>query len=96
MTAMKIVAVAWFRREDYARIVELSDDQMSPSFDQWEAKMLKIVDGLAQRGVVGVKTILEPSALIAFARGRPGGKIDSNARAEFAAALLRKERERKH
>jgi hypothetical protein len=96
MAAKKIAAVAWFRREDYPRIVEISDDEMIPSFDQWETKMLKVLEGLAARDIIGVKMMIAPDALAAFVCGKPGGKIDSNTRANFAAALLMKERERKH
>ena len=39
MVHLRAVGVAWFRREDYQRIREISDDEMHPTFEQFEAKM---------------------------------------------------------
>jgi hypothetical protein len=93
MAALKSVAVAWFTRDEYDRVRAISDDEMIPSFDDWEAKMTRILGDLASKDVRGEKVFVTAVDLCVFARGK--GKIDSNMRAAFAAALLAQKRERK-
>jgi hypothetical protein len=81
----RAIGVAWFRREDYQRVREISDDEMQPTFEAFEAKMAENLPRFAAAGVVVEKVIVDPEELLAFARKIHGGKIDSNVRAEFAA-----------
>ena len=86
---MRALGVAWFRREDYQRIREISDDQMIPTFDQWEAKMTKfLASQQPPPGVILEKVIVDPDELLAFARKFHGGKIDTKIRGEFAARAV--------
>ena len=45
-----IMAMAWYRPEDYERIRKVSDDEMQPSFAAFEAKMTKTFADLSARG----------------------------------------------
>jgi hypothetical protein len=85
---VRAMAIAWFRREDYQRIREISDDQMAPTFDQFEAKMTQKLAGLKAPGDILEKVIVDPDELLAFARQNHGGKINSNVRGQFAAWLI--------
>jgi hypothetical protein len=81
----RAVGVAWFRREDYQRIRDISDDEMQPTFDDFEAKMAKHLPRFETPDVIIEKVIIDPDELLAFAREFHGGKIDSKVRGEFAA-----------
>jgi hypothetical protein len=92
---MTTANIAWFTRDDDLRIIEASDDEMVATFDQWEAKMLKMLDGLEAQGVVPVKVPVSAAELITFANSS-GRKIDTHARAELAAAKLMKTHKGQH
>ena len=95
-TKVRAVGVAWFRREDYQRIREISDDQMIPAFDQWEAKMQQVLADNAAPGIILEKVIIDPDELVDFARRHHGGKINSKVRSTFAAALVMKKHGTNH
>jgi hypothetical protein len=88
MPKMRALGVAWFRREDYQRIREISDDQMIASFDEFETKMTKRLAQIEAPGTIIEKVIVDPDELLAFARKNFGGKIDTKTRSAFAAALV--------
>lgn len=85
---VRAVAVAWFLREDYQRIREISDDKMVPTFAEWEAKMTKVLANRQAPGIILEKVIVDPDELLAFAKRFHGGKIATKVRAQFAAAAL--------
>ncbi len=87
---IRATGVAWFRREDYQRICEICDDEMIPIFEQWEAKMEKILASRAAPGVILEKVIVNPDDLLAFARQINAGKIDTKVRSAFAASVVMK------
>lgn len=86
----RAIGVAWFREEDYQRIREISDDDMIPTFVEWEAKMLQLLARPAPPGVILEKVIIDPEELLDFARRHHAGKIDSQVRGAFAATLVAK------
>ena len=61
----RAVGVAWLRREDYQRIREISDDEMVPTFDEFEAKMTRQLSNLEAAGMVCKKVIIDPDELVA-------------------------------
>jgi hypothetical protein len=85
---LRAFGVAWFRREDYQRIREISHDQMIPTFDEWEAKMVKFLANQQAAGVILEKVIVGPDDLVAFAKRFHGGKIDTKVRGAFAAFVV--------
>lgn len=87
---LRAFGVAWFRREDYQRIREISHDQMIPIFEQWEAKMTKLLAEQQAPGIILEKVIVDPDELLAFAQRFSGGKIDTKVRGAFAAAQVMK------
>ena len=93
---VRAIAFAWFRAESYQRIREISDDDMVPTFEEFESKNAERLAQLRARGVILEKVIVDPDELLAFARQRHGGKIDSNVRAEFAAWLFAKKQAPNH
>jgi hypothetical protein len=92
MAMHPVLALAWFRAEDYQRVREISDDEMMPTFADFEAKMAKAIPDLEARGIRLQKMIIDPDALLSFAKGDGGGgPIDSKMRSSFAAYLLAKQ-----
>ena len=85
MANLRAIGVAWFRREDYQRIREISDDEMHPTFEQFEAKMAERLPRLNAPGVILEKVIIDPDELLAFAKATYGGKINGEVRSAFAA-----------
>jgi hypothetical protein len=90
MPKPRALCVAWFRREDYQRLREISDDDMIASFDEWEAKMNKFLTDAQSMGVILEKVIVNPDELLAFAKTFHGGKIDTKIRGAFAARAIMK------
>ncbi len=88
-----IVAAAWFRREDYPRILEIADDAMPPTFDEFEIRMTQTIESTEARGIVCRKVLVDPDELLAFARAS-GAKIDTKTRSQFAVFLLMQENNR--
>lgn len=84
------VAVAWFRREDYQRIREVSDDEMQPTFEDFETKMTQMIAGLEARGIACEKMIIDPDQLAAFAKTINAPRIDTKVRSGFAVVLFNK------
>lgn len=93
---MSVRGVAWFRREDYQRIREMSDDEMIASFEEWEAKMTQFLASREEPGVILEKVIIDPDELLAFARQFHDGRINTRVRSEFAARLVMKKHEANH
>jgi hypothetical protein len=88
---MTALGVAWFRPEDYQRIREISDDEMQSTFEAFEAKMARQLPQFEAQlapGAVVEKMIIDPDALLAFARKHHGGKVDTKVRSAFAAFLI--------
>jgi hypothetical protein len=90
MSKVRALGVAWFRREDYQRIREICDDEMIPSFDDWEAKMTKLIAGREAPGIFIEKVIIYPDELLDFAKTTNAGKIDTKVRGAFAASVVMK------
>ncbi|MGE0564029.1 MAG: hypothetical protein AB7O50_05890 [Pseudolabrys sp.] len=87
------MGLAWYRREDYQRIREISNDEMQPTFDAFEEKMQRWLPQLKTQlppGIIIEKVIVNPDDLLAFAEKFHGGKIDTKVRSAFAAAAVMK------
>jgi hypothetical protein len=88
---VRAMGIAWFRAEDYQRIREISDDEMLPTFEEFEARMAARMPQIAAQlgsGIILEKVTIEPDELLAFAREHHSGKINSHVRSEFAARVM--------
>lgn len=90
MAKIPLVALAWFRAEDYQRIREMSDDEMMPTFADFEAKMAKAIPEFEAKGMRLEKVIIDPDDLRAFAKRTGASKIDTKVRSACAGFLLSK------
>jgi hypothetical protein len=75
----RAVGVAWLRREDYQRIREISDDEMVPTFDEFEAKMTGQLSNLEAEGMVCKKVIIDPDELLACQNLHARRQLSANA-----------------
>lgn len=90
MAALRAIAVAWFRREDYQRVREISDDDMIATFEEFEASMMQRLASFEAPGGILEKVIIDPDELLDFARRLHGGTINAKVRSQLAAAIIAK------
>ena len=83
------VGVAWFRREDWARLVEISADRedLETTFEAWEAGAIATMAELRSHGVDVSRVPVDLDRLAIWCRGQ-GIPVDARSRARFAAEEL--------
>jgi uncharacterized membrane protein len=83
--AIKTVAVAWYARKNYPRVLKFMEDAhlLPSSYDQWRARAERLVRQTEASGVRVIKVDVDPEEFVAWAKAR-GLKADANARVEFA------------
>jgi hypothetical protein len=88
------VAVAWLRKEDWSRWLAV-DSQFQPDYNHWLKRIEAAVKQLEQRGGLAEKVDVGIDEFLEWSRAN-GGKVDSNARAAFAAMTLAMRHEGRH
>jgi hypothetical protein len=85
----------WFAARTYLRLREISADKgnLPETFQEWEKRAQPQFDGLVAKRIAVEKVLIDPDALLNWARDVP---IDSKKRAEFAAMILMKKHETGH
>jgi hypothetical protein len=85
----KIVALAWYRPQDWARLLEISEDRddLEPTHAEWVAGANKIIRAFEETGQPCERILINLDDLIAWCRARKC-PIDGAARSEFAAEIL--------
>jgi hypothetical protein len=90
-----IFGVAWFRREQWARLVEICADReaLDASYDDWLQSATARFAELTAAGYSLKRVDVDVERLLAWCavRGRP---VDAAACSEYAAAMLAEERKR--
>ena len=84
--------IAWYRPEQWARLLEVSDDrdELEATFAEWEALAEEKVRELQAEGVNVEKVIVDIEELLAWCQGR-GLSVDASARSHYVADLLRRQ-----
>ncbi len=79
------VGIAWYRREDYRRILEIMEDaaELPATYDEFLAMFARGERMLKAAGRIVVRAQIEPDKFIAWCRHRHM-KLDTQARMEFA------------
>lgn len=84
------VGVAWYRREQWDRLLEIASDRdvLEGTYDEWQALAEEALRKLAQPGLVLRKVDIDVQELLSWchSQNRP---VDGKARSEFAVAKLR-------
>ena len=85
------VGVAWFRREDWARLMEISADRddREATFEAWEAGAIATAAELRAQGAEVSRVPVDLDRLGRWCRGQ-GIAVDARARAGFVAEELRR------
>ena len=85
------VGLAWFRREQWDRLLEVSDDRddLEETFDEWVQVAKQRCDELRSSGYDVKKVDVDMEELVSWclAQGTP---VNAKARAEFALKKLHK------
>jgi hypothetical protein len=84
--------IAWFRPEQWSRLLEPSDDrdQLEATFAEWESLAEEQFRAFQAQGTNVAKVIVDVEELLALCKGR-GLSVDAGARSHYAADLLRKQ-----
>jgi hypothetical protein len=89
--------IAWYRRQDYARVLEVmaDADQLPETFDKWLHRAEKALKEARNRGLLAVKAHIDPDQFVIWCRER-GLNVDANARTQYAAIIARAEHREGH
>ena len=87
-----VVALCWYRREDWTRILEICADREELSggdgtFDEWEAAALGVVQDIEAMGRKVERIIVDPEELLAWCNSQ-GVPVDGSSRADYAGLVL--------
>lgn len=95
--AVAAVPFAWWRPDNYARVLEISVDKENlwPTFREWRNAAQKGFDQLRADGLPVVKVMIDPEELLKWATAE-GRAIDGKARAEFAVVVHERENRQRH
>jgi hypothetical protein len=82
-----MIAVAWFRREDWDALRAVAADELDETFDEFAARVERKLAPLRARGISPVRVVIDIDLLVKFCRhcDRP---VDNPARAEYAALAV--------
>jgi hypothetical protein len=80
-----VIGVPWFTPETFERVRLISDDNLLDTFTKWEERAERNFEQLLATGLNLERVLIDPDALLAFARERHGGKINDIIRHDFAA-----------
>jgi hypothetical protein len=83
------VGFAWFTREQWERLTEITDDrnELDETFEQWERNALSALYTLHSQGHSVRKVSVDVETLVAWCRER-GRRVDAAARADYVIVLL--------
>jgi len=85
-----LVGVAWYRRQEWQRLLEVSEDrdELETIYDEWAAAMPAHMAEIEKAGFKPHKIDVATEDLIAWCRSN-GRVVDGAARADYAAHKLR-------
>jgi hypothetical protein len=85
-----VSGIAWYRREQWARLRELADDAdaLEETYEDWLASARRIFVRMTVAGVRVRRVDVELDELVRWCR-REGRKLNGAARADFVAECLR-------
>ncbi len=80
-----MVALSWYRAEDYDRILEIMEDadKFHSTYDEWLKAAERGERELKGKGHVVIRAMLDPDEFTAWCREK-GLKLDAQARTQFA------------
>ena len=90
-----VLGVAWYRREQWNRLLEISTDRdkIGNTYEEWEANAEKGLRMAARPGVVLRKVDIDVEELLKWCRSQ-GRPVDGAARSIFTAEKLKEQSEK--
>ena len=84
------IGVAWYRREQWDRLLEISSDrdELEDTYDEWQAMAEENLRKLAQHGYVLHKVDIDVEELLRWCNSQ-NRSVDGGARSEFTVIKLR-------
>jgi hypothetical protein len=85
----KPAVVAWYTAETFARFREIYADptELPDSFEEWRRGAEQRLALFERAGIVPDKVIVDPEAVLAWARAR-GVQVNNQTRKQFVAQLI--------
>ncbi|MCC6891076.1 MAG: hypothetical protein IT536_21320 [Hyphomicrobiales bacterium] len=85
MKTIRASGMAWYRREDYPRILEIMEDRQKlyPDFTSWENAAKSGESSMKREGHIVIRALIDPEKFPEWCRKR-GLRIDAQARMQFA------------
>jgi len=90
MPSLKTVGIAWYRREDWEKIVEIMEDRanLPRSFSLWLKGAQQALQQIERQGLVAVKAHIDPQSFPTWCRDR-GLNVNAAARLQYANLAAR-------
>ena len=84
-----VIGIAWWRREQWDRLLEISEDAEGQydSYDEWEADAEKNLAGGAN-GIAGEKVDIDVEELLAWCNEN-GLTVNGQSRAQYVTKVMR-------
>jgi hypothetical protein len=85
------LGIAWFRLEQWSRLLEISEDRedLEETFAEWESLAEEKLRDLRAQGLDAEKVTIDLEELLAWCKSR-GLSVDGRTRSQYVAELLRK------
>jgi hypothetical protein len=89
-----VVGIAWYRRDQWARLREISldADEIEATYDEWLECAWKRMSELRQHGCEAQRVDVDTEELLRWCT-KKGVRVDAAARSEFAAERVRCDRQ---
>ena len=86
-----VIGLAWFRREDYPRLLTIFEDahEMHDTWNEWEASARKVEERFKAEGYVVERVHIDPETFLDWCR-RAGVGIVASSRSRFTAETVAK------
>jgi hypothetical protein len=83
--------IAWFRPEQWSRLLEISKDRedLEETFAEWESLAEEKLRELRAQGLDAEKVTIDLEKLLAWCKSR-GLSVDASTRSQYVAEMLRK------
>ena len=87
------LGMAWFRRGQWARVLEVSADRglLEDTYDEWLAAATRLLRDLRAQGIDVEKMDVDVEVLVAWCNER-GLDVNGSSRSRYAAEVLRQAR----
>ena len=95
-TGAMLMGVAWYRRDQWDRLLEISSDraELEDTYDEWKAVAEENLWNLAQHGYKLCKVEIDVEELLIWCNSQ-NRAVDGDARTEFTVMKLRESNQKR-